>query len=191
MLAVVAILTAYSGYQAARWDGEQSFDYGKANTTRFEADALSTKGGQELVSDSAMFNAWLAAHDAGNVRLMKQYERRFTPDYTVAFNSWLKTDPFTNPSAPPGPGFMPDLKITSTEQANTLNEEATKLFNEGTHARETAEQYVRNTVLFASVLFLIALAQRATKRGIRLSVNIIAGVLLVGTTISTIVLPRA
>lgn len=32
--------------------------------------------------------------------------------------------------------------------------------NDGTAARDTAERYLRDTVLFASVLFLVAIAQR-------------------------------
>ena len=33
-------------------------------------------------------------------------------------------------------------------------------FDQGTQARENSEQYVRGTVLLATILFLIALAQR-------------------------------
>jgi hypothetical protein len=47
------------------------------------------------------------------------------------------------------PGFhQPDLA-----QADQLNAQASELFGEGTSARETANKYVRDTVLFASVLF--------------------------------------
>jgi hypothetical protein len=190
MLAVVALLTAWSGYQAAKWDGEQSVKYGQASATRFEADAASTRGGQTLVSDSAMFNGWLAAHDAGKSELMSQYEKRFDPEYRVAFEAWLATDPFTNPKAPPGPGYMPQLKNVDVEHSKELNSEASHLFEEGTHARETGEKYVRDTVLFASVLFLIAMAQRAKKRGIRLSINIIAGCVLLFAAVSVATLPN-
>jgi hypothetical protein len=37
VLAMVAIATAWSGYQAARWDGQQSILYGRASKLRIEA----------------------------------------------------------------------------------------------------------------------------------------------------------
>jgi len=49
-LAIVAIGTAFSGYQGTQWGGEQARLYGLASTTRFEAEAAATLGGQELVA---------------------------------------------------------------------------------------------------------------------------------------------
>ena len=56
-----SVTTAWSGFQASRWDGEQSVLYGQASRDRFEAEAASTRAGQELTADSAMFTAWLQA----------------------------------------------------------------------------------------------------------------------------------
>jgi len=62
VLAVVAVATAWSGYQAARWDGTQARLHGESSHTRFAADAASTYGGQVLVTDVSLFTAWLQAH---------------------------------------------------------------------------------------------------------------------------------
>jgi hypothetical protein len=190
VLAFVAIATAWSGLQAARWDSRQSLDYGEASRLRFEADAASTLGGQEVSADSAGFNVWLQAQIAGNTRLMDEISRRFTPDYGKAFEAWLKTDPFNNPNAPPGPGYMPGYVNPQMAKAKVLNEQASKRFDAGTEASETGDKYVRNTVLFASVLFLVAMAQRITGRGARFAANGIAIALLAYVTISMIGLPR-
>lgn len=85
VLAIVAVATAWSGYQAARWDGQQSLLYGHATADRFKADAASTRGGQELSADAAMFTAYLQARSAGNSKLEMVYIRRFTPDYRATF----------------------------------------------------------------------------------------------------------
>ena len=66
VLAIVAIATAWSGYQATQWGGRQTVLYGQASSTRFQADALSTLGGQQLVADSSMFTAWLVARQSGD-----------------------------------------------------------------------------------------------------------------------------
>jgi hypothetical protein len=191
MLALVAVATAWSGFQAAKWDSRQSLLYGESSRLRFQADSNSTKGGQQLVADSAMFNNWLNAHDAGNDKLAAQFERRFSTDYHAAFEAWLRTDPFTNPNAPPGPGFMEGFDNPLNVQAQQQNDEASTKFDEGTAARENADKYVRDTVLFASVLFLIAMAQRMKGRGTRIALSCVAGVLLVFVIASVAVLPRA
>jgi len=36
VLALIAITTAWSGYQAARWDGQQNLLYGRASNLRVE-----------------------------------------------------------------------------------------------------------------------------------------------------------
>jgi hypothetical protein len=189
-LAVIAIVTAWSGYQAAKWDGEQGLKYGIASRERFEADAASTAGGQQLVADSAGFTAWLQAEDAGDKRLQTILVHRFTPDYRAAFEAWLKTDPLSNTSAPAGPGYMPGFKNPNIEQAKMLNEQAAANFEQGTAARETAEKYVRATVFFASVLFLVAIAQRFKIHRVRVGANALACVLLLYACISVATLPR-
>jgi hypothetical protein len=190
VLAIVAIATAWSGYQAARWDGQQSLLYGQATADRFKADAASTYGGQELSADSAMFTAYLQARSAGDSKLEMLYIRRFTPDYRVAFAAWLKTEPFTNPAAPPGPGYMPQYRNPSFESAARLNTLASATFDQGTAARDTAERYVRDTVLFASVLFLVAIAQRFKVRSVRVATTTIAFALAAYTTFAVAILPR-
>ena len=189
-LAIVAIATAWSGYQAARWDGQQALLYGQATRLRFQADSASTRGGQQFVADSGMFNSWLQAHDEGNRSLQRLFERRFSAGYRVAFHAWLATDPFHDPNAPPGPGYMPQLRYPLTEQAARWNDQAAARFEEGTQARETADKYVRDTVLFASVLFLIAVAQRFKVRGVRIGANSVALTLLAFTLYTVIALPR-
>jgi hypothetical protein len=178
LLAVVAIATAWSGYQAAKWDGRQTLLYGTAASERFAADAASTAGGQQLVANVTLLTTWLQARSAGDLNLERLIARRFTPDYRAAFDAWLLVDPFNNESAPPGPGFMPQFKNPALEEAKRLNEHASKIFAEGTEAREIADGFVRDTVLLASVLFVIAIAQRFKVLGVRVGANALAIVLL-------------
>jgi len=190
ILAVVAIATAWSGYQSAKWDGRQALLYGQASRARFEADTASTRGGQTLVSDQSIFTAWLQARSAGDTGLETLLVRRFTPPYRTAFDAWLTTDPFTNSKAPPGPAYTPQYHNPLFEQSDKLNAVASLTFNEGTDARETADTYVRDTVLLASVLFLVAVAQRFKVRGVRVATVVIAGVLLLIAIISVAGLPH-
>jgi hypothetical protein len=148
--------------------------YGQSSRDRFQADAASTLGGQQLVADSSMFNAWLQAKAANDRQLQAMFARRFTPNYRSAFQAWLKTDPFTNPAAPAGPAYMPQYRNGQLEEAKRLNDQASAAFVEGTEARETADRYVRVTVLFALVLFLVAVGQRFRVRAVRIGENAVA-----------------
>jgi hypothetical protein len=169
VLALAAIATAWSGYQAARGDGEQSILYSEASVYRGQANAAATLGQQRLAADAAMFSSWLQARAAKDTALQAMLVRRFSPEYRAAFTAWLATEPFTNPDAPPGPGYLPEYHNPGMEQAETLNEHAAALEREGTEARHTAEEYVRATVLFALVLFLVAVGQRFRLRGVRIA----------------------
>ena len=70
-------------------------------------------------------------------------------------------------------------KNPGLEKASQLNAEAAAMFTEGTEAGETAAKYVRLTVLFALVLFLIAAGQRFRQRPVRISANALAICLLI------------
>jgi len=190
VLALVAFATAWSGYQAARWNGQQSLLYGTASAYRFQADAAATVGGQMLQADAAVFTAWLQATAAHDSKLADLYVRRFTPDYRTAFHAWLTTGPLTNPNAPAGPAYMPQYRNPDLVAAAQLNSRAAAAFARGTAARDNADNYVRDTVLFAAVLFLVAIAQRFKLRNIRVATTTVAFALLLYTAISVAQLPR-
>jgi hypothetical protein len=190
ILAIVAVATAWSGYQAARWDGRQAFLYGESSRIRIEASEAATLGGQQRLQDISTFNTWIVAHAQGQRRIADLYVERFSREYKVAFDAWLATNPFSNPDAPPGPSFMPEYHNEQTEHAAELNAEASKAFDEGTEARETADDYVRQTVLFATVLFMVAVSQRFTYRAVRRTATGLAAALMIFALLSEITLPR-
>jgi hypothetical protein len=190
VLALAAIATAWSGYQAARGDGQQSILYSDASVDRVQANTAATLGQQRLAADGAMFSAWLQARAANNRQLQTMLVRRFSPEYRTAFAAWLDTEPFTNPDAPPGPGYLPEYHNPQMEQSNQLNEKAATLEEAGTEARHTAEEYVRATVLFALVLFLVAVGQRFRLRGVRIATIAMAFVLFAYGIYDVVTLPR-
>ena len=190
LLALAAIATAWSGYQAAKGDGQQSVLYADAGVDRIQANTAAALGQQRLAADGAMFSAWLEARAASNAQLQAMFVRRFSPEYRTAFAAWLATEPFTHPAAPPGPGYMPEYHNPQGEQATQLNEKAAVLEEQGTEARHAAEEYVRGTVLFALVLFLIAMGQRFRLRGVRIATIAMAFALFAYSLYDIVSLPR-
>ena len=178
VLAFVAVATAWSGYQAARWDGRQAELYAMASAIRVEADQALTLGGQQRLLDVATFNTWIQAQKDGRHGLAALYVRRFSPEFKVAFDAWIAAHPFRNPDVPPGPSFMPEYVNPQIEQGKALNEQANTAFDDGTAARSIADDYIRTTVVLASVLFLLALSQRFAVRQVRIGVLVLAGALM-------------
>src|SRR5438128_5813310 len=103
ILAFIAVATAWSGYQAAQWAGKRAEQYAEATRLRINAEGLATLAGQERIYDSDTFNSWLSAKLDGKEKAAEFFERRFRDEYRPAFTAWLKTDPFNNAQAPPGP----------------------------------------------------------------------------------------
>ena len=179
LLAVVAVATAWSGYQTARWDGRQAHLYGISNRERAAQNRASTRSGQEIIYDTTTFGFWLQETANGHPRAAALFARRFRPEYRVAYQAWLKTDPLHNPRAPAGPIYMPQYHNAAAERAEAHGEKAAAAFEQGTKAREDGDHYLRNTVLLATVLFLTALAQRFKVHRVRIALLAVAGCLLV------------
>ena len=191
MLAVAAVATAWGSFQAAKGDGRQSVLYSKASVDRVQATTVAIAGQQRLASDASTFNEWLQAKRTNDAQLQAMLVRRFSPEYRTAFDAWLKTAPFTTPSsAPPGPAYMPEYRNGQLEQAQQLNQEAAATEAEGTHARDTAEKYLGAAVLFALVLFLVAVSQRFRMWGVRIGAMAMAFVLLGYALYEVATLPR-
>jgi hypothetical protein len=190
ILALVAVATAWSGYQAAQWAGRRAEQYAEASRLRVTAEGLATLAGQERIYDSDTFNSWLAAKLDGKAEAAEFFERRFRNEYRAAFTAWLKTDPFNSAQAPPGPIFMPDYHNANHEQFLGLSKQAAEVTDQGTKSGETGDQYVRITVLLATVLLITAIGQRFRIKAARVVFMILACLLLSLPLWQLLVLPR-
>jgi uncharacterized membrane protein len=191
LLAIVAVATAWSGYQTARWDSRQAHLYGLSNKYRALSNKAATRSGQEELYDTSTFSFWLQTKAQGDREAAQLFERRFRPEYRRAFVAWLGTDPFHNPKAPPGPILMPQYHNAMAAKAQAYDTRATTAFEQGTKARETGDKYLRNTVLLATVLFLTALAQKFKLEGARIGLFGVSAVLLVIGLYFVVTYPRA
>lgn len=191
VLAIVAVATAWSGYQAARWTGYQAERYGEAGRLRVEAEGAATTANQERLYIAATVTAWLTAEAQGQHKLAELFERRILPEFRPAFEAWKKTDPINNANAPAGPQLMAEYRSSKTHEAAELNDEATKNFEQGNEARQHSDNYVRTTVMLATILLLIAVSQRFKVYRVRVAVSAFATLLLCLPLYTLLRLPRA
>src|SRR4051812_41579740 len=61
VLAIVAIATAWAGYQAAKWDARSAEEYALSMRTSIESQQLAGLAGQEKLYDNIAFNGWIGA----------------------------------------------------------------------------------------------------------------------------------
>lgn len=189
ILSIVALLTAWSGYSAAKWSTHSSLFLAKASARRTEWSLAEIQANQIRTLDSVSFNAAETAYVSKDRRLFRVAVRRLRPGYRPAFNAWLATHPLTNPNAPPGPSYMPQYRIPQEAQARVLQEQADAYVTEGESAAATADKYVRLTVQLAAVLFLVGIGSRFPVPVARYGVIGIAGVLLVASGVQLLGLP--
>jgi hypothetical protein len=190
LLAVVAISSAWSGYQAALWTGQQEELYGYASKLRVEAEGAATYATQERIYNASTVVEWLKAESQGNTKLADIFERRLLPEFRPSFEAWKKTDPLNNPNAPPAPQSMSEFHSSKTEAAARLNDKANQIFEEGTHARRRSDEYVRTTVILATVLLFVAISQRFKFRAVRVGLLVAAILLLCIPLYHILSLPR-
>jgi hypothetical protein len=119
-LSIAGLLTSWSGYQAALWDGDQAAAYSQAGAIRTEASRREIQAGQFEGADVLMFTQWLDAEARGEARLAGFYEQRFRPEYRIAHAAWRAHHPLTNPAAPPTPFVMPEYRLVARAEGAAM-----------------------------------------------------------------------
>jgi hypothetical protein len=190
LLSVVTLLAAWSGYAAAKWSTDSRVSLAEATTLRVKANRADSEAATLRNFDSSTFDAWFAAYIAGNRAGMQIAERRFRPEFRVAFDAWRATKPETNPDAPPGPTYLPEYKQPGLATRRALDERAGAAFDEGETSGSTADKYVRLTVLLASILFLVGISTQFPLTGVRYGMIALATVLLLISIVQIATLPK-
>jgi hypothetical protein len=190
LLALVALLAAWSGYAAAKWSTESRITIAEASTTRNLSNTAHLEGLDIRLGDALVFNSWLDAHALQDPAAEAIAERRFRPGFRVAFDAWHATDPDTNPDAPPGPQAMPEYVEPDVEEAERLRERGEELFVEGSDQGQDGDDYVRTTVYLATVLFLVGVSTQFPVRGARYGLLGIGAVILVFSVVQLVILPK-
>ena len=190
LLAVVAVLAAWSGFASAKWSTQSSLELAKASAARTEANREAYLAADLKNFDALTFNAWFTAYVAGNKTAMRVAEQRFRPQFLVAFDAWLATHPFTNPNAPKGPTYMPQYVQPELAQSNLLDARADNYYSLGETAGSNADGYVRTTVYLASVLFLVGISGHFRVRTARTGLIVIGGLILTFSVVLLLLAPR-
>jgi hypothetical protein len=168
LLAVAAVATAWSSYQAARWTGEQAKAAGRTNALRIDAARAQGLSEAQKQVDVATFTSWVDAYARDERELAAFYFKRFREEFKPAMNAWVATRPRQNPDAPLTPFAMPQYRVAAEEEAERLSAEAELSASTVRLNIQRSTNYVLGVVLFAVSLFFAGMSTKLRAERLRM-----------------------
>ena len=181
LLALAAVATAWSSYQASRWNGEQAKASGRTNGIRIQAARAAGLAEAQTQIDVATFVQWVNAERSGDEALADFYRDRFRKEFRPAFAAWEATRPAENPDAPPTPFAMPEYRLASTAEAERLDQAAAASSAAVSTNIQHATNYVLGVVLFSVALFFAGMSTKLRSPVPRTSLLVLGCLLFLGT----------
>ena len=160
LLSLAAVATAWSGYQATRWNGEQAKAAGRTNAIRVEAARAQGLSESQTQVDVATFIQWVDAYALKRTELSDFYFKRFRKEFRPAVQAWLDTRPLVYADAPLTPFAMPQFKLAAAAEARQLDAAAEVSAAEVRRDIQRGSNYVLGVVLFSVSLFFAGLSPR-------------------------------
>ena len=183
VLALAAVATAWSSYQATRWNGEQTKASSRNNALRIQAARASSLWESQAEVDVATFIQWVNAHARGEDELETFYEARFRPEFRTAFEAWLATDPLSSPEAPPTPFAMEEYQPAAKTEAEQLDGASESMSGVVRRNIQRSANYVLGVVLFAVALFFAGMSTKLRGRGSRVTLLVVGCAIFLGTAV--------
>jgi hypothetical protein len=160
LLGLAALATAWSSYQATRWQGEQAKAASQTNALRVEAARAQGLAEADKEIDVTTFAQWVDAYARDDAELASFYRDRFRREFKPAVAAWLATRPLKNPDAPLSPFAMPNYRLAATAAARRLDMEAQASAATVERNIQRASNYVLGVVLFAVALFFAGMTTK-------------------------------
>lgn len=188
LLAAATIATAWSGYQSARWGGEQSRHEAQVLTAIVRAGKYANLAEQKISLQANLFGQWAAAVSAGNSDLADFLFARFPEPLKSASIAWRATNPLTNSAAPATPFVMPEYILAENSEAEHWETIAATESAGAEGAGELSDHYLIFTIIFAAVLFFGGISGKFNWQVIDLTVltlgalALITGIIILATT---------
>ena len=183
LLASAAVATAWSSYQATRWNGEQTKASSRTNAIRIEAARAQGLSEAEKQVDVATFTQWIDAYARGETELADFYFKRFRAEFKPAVDAWVATKPLKNPGAPLTPFAMPEYRLVAEEEAARLDAEAEASSATVRRNIQRASNYVLAVVLFAVSLFFAGMSTKLKQPRLRWLTLTVGCLVFAGTTV--------
>ena len=180
LLALAAVATAWSSYQATRWNGEQAKTAARVNKTRIEAARAADLATSQTQVDIATFVAWVDAYAQDESELADFYRARFRAGVQAGLRSLARDQAGADTGAPPTPFAMPEYELKASADAERLDAEAEVLSAQVRSYIQRSSNYVLGVVLCAVALFFAGISTRLSSSGVRTSMVVMGWLVFTG-----------
>jgi hypothetical protein len=179
-MSIVAVITAWCGFESSKWGGAMSISFSQASSLRVKSTSADSEARDARQVDVTIYSAWVAAKAEQEEEFAEYIEDRFTPAFATAFDAWE-----ANGAMEPSPFARADYVVAGEREAVDLAAQADAKFQEALDNNQKSDNYSLLTVLFALVLFLAAVSQRS---GVEWAMKGMLGMALAITIVAVVVL---
>jgi hypothetical protein len=148
ILGLATLGSAWSAYQSSLWRGIQNFRIADALAVGRRAGEKAIDANELRKVDAVLFERYLSALSEKDQRMANFLFDRFRPEFKVAAEAWLATNPLKNPSASPGPFIMKEYPLELEKEARQLRQEEEKKLAEAKKASEISPYLSSNDRAF-------------------------------------------
>lgn len=189
LIALTAILAAWSAFEASKWGGVMSIRFSEANAARTESVRASDLANRYTVVDVGLLTNYIDAIATDDQELADFYRARFPERLAVATDAWLATRPLESDDAPPSPFDMEEYELAPAERAVALQADADDLARRARQANQRGDNYTITSVFLAMVLLLAALAAKVEGVSLQRILLVAASVIFLATGIVVATFP--
>lgn len=212
ILAVAAVLTAWTALQSAKWSGDQATHFSQAGANRTESTRFDNRATSLIVLDGQTFMQWGQAiqsenlafltdgiersdptvYDAANPTASGYFFALFRDDFRPRVAKWLEGGGPMNPSG--SSPFLPleeyiEESVPAAAESERLANAADEKAALAAQDNQNSDDYVVTVVILAAVMFFAGVS---SKMKARLNLNLMVGLsalLLVWAIVRLVTLP--
>jgi len=183
LLALATVATAWTSYQASRWNAEQAKAAARANALRISSTKSDARANAQTQVDVATFSSWADAYARHETVLADFYLRRFRGEFKPAVDAWIATRPLQNPQAPLTPFAMPQYRLAARDEAQRADAQAGAATAKALRDVQRSTNYILCAVLFAGALFFAGMSARLASTTMRRALLAFGVVVFLGTIV--------
>jgi len=186
ILAIATLAVAWCAYQNNLWNGIQTFKLAESNKFNRLAQQKTLQGGQSFQIDEAITATFVDAVLQKNRDRIQFILKGVRPELSKVLQDWLQVYNEHDTTAPLHPMVMPEYKQmldAKNLETERLRDEGDKAYKEGDRANSITDRYSLFTVLFSSVMFLSAIATKATRRDIHFTLVFVSGIICIANLV--------
>jgi hypothetical protein len=186
MLAIATLAVAWCSYQAALWNGIQTFRLAESNKYSRLAQQTLIQSGQNKAMEEAVIINFVDAVLNKNQSRIDYIIKGVRPELASILSHWLQSNPLETDSAPRHPMVMPEyeeLMGKRMEESGKMSLQAEEAFKAAQTANLNGDRYSLLTVLLSMVMFLGAITTKLVRINVRLMLTIISAIICIGVLI--------